>query len=51
MLFGMLDLSMPITKNVYTAHIQEIATEAKLQAEESITQGRQEVHRLYVMVM
>ena len=36
MLFTMLDMPLPVSKNVYTVHLHEIETEAMVQAEESM---------------
>ena len=47
MFFGMLDLPMPVSKNVHTMHVQEIEKQAKLQAEDSMSRAREEVRRLY----
>ena len=46
MLFGMLDLPMPISKNAYTMHILHIEKFAKLHAEDS-TRAKREVRRHY----
>ena len=46
-LFGLLDLPMPVSKNVYTMHVQEIEKQAKLQVEDSMTRARKEVHDFY----
>ena len=43
----MLDLPMAVSKNVYTTLIQVTTTQAKLQAEESMTQAREQVCKLY----
>ena len=47
MLFGMLDLPMPISKNAYTMHILHIEKFAKLHAEDSMSRARREVCRHY----
>jgi hypothetical protein len=47
MLFGMMDLPMPVSKNAYTTHNQESEKQAKLQAEDSMARAREEVRRLY----
>ena len=47
MLFGMMDLPMPVSKNAYTTHNQEIEKQAKLQAEDSMAGVREEGRRLY----
>ena len=44
MLVGIFDLPMPVSKNVYTMHIQVIAMQSKLQAKETLTQARKEVY-------
>ena len=46
-LFGMIDLPMPVSKNAYMTHNQEIEKQAKLQAENSMARAREEVRRLY----
>ena len=47
MLFGLLDLPMPVSNNVYTMYVQEIEKQAKLQVEDSMTRARKEVHDFY----
>lgn len=47
MLFGLLDLAMPVSKNVYMTHVQEVEKQAKLQAEESMVRAREKVCGLY----
>ena len=42
MLFGVLDLPMPVSKNVHTMYVQEIEKQAKLQVEDSMTRAREE---------
>ena len=47
MLFSMLDLPLPVSKNVYTAHLQEIEAQAKVQAQDSRKRARDEIRSLY----
>ena len=47
MLFSMLDMPGPVSKNVYTTHLQQIEIHAKLQADDSMTRAREEVRTLY----
>ena len=47
MLFSMLDLPLPVSKNVYTMYVEEIEIKAKLQAGESMKQARHEVRSWY----
>lgn len=44
---SMLDMPLPISKNVYTTHIEAILAQAMLQVEQSMTQAREEVRMLY----
>ena len=46
MLFSMLDLPLPVSKNIHTAHVKEIHTQSILLAEESMKQARDEVRNL-----
>lgn len=43
MLFRMLDMPQPVSKNVYTTHLLQ----AMVQAKESMKQARDEIHSLY----
>jgi hypothetical protein len=47
MLFSILDLPLPVSKNVYTMYVEEIEIKAKLQAGESMKQARHEVWSWY----
>ena len=44
MLFSMLDMPLPVSKNVYTTHLLEVAM---VQAEESMKRARDEIYCLY----
>ena len=48
-LFSMLDIHVhvPVSKNVYTAHLQEIETQAKVQAEDSMKRAKDEIPSSY----
>ena len=47
MLFSMLDMPLPVSKNVYTTHLLEVETQAMVQAEESMKRARDEICCLY----
>lgn len=46
MLFGMLDMPLPMSNNVYTTHLEEIETQSVVLAKESMKQATDKVRSL-----